>query len=190
MAGNAAAAVANRQLNGVSALGTDGDDTAGFAGVAGVGQQVDQHLNQALGLCGRQQPRRTLIDKFHLRGFAVERQQLNGFLDAVVDIDCFDIAGLGVAPLVSEVHQTLHNTGDALGLFDDLVGGFQYLGFAGIVAQVLGEAGNTGYRVAYFVGHPSSEAADGGQAFLVGEFIFHQVGFGDVFDNDDLLAAC
>ncbi len=68
-----------------------------------------------------------------------------------------------VAAAVGEADQRLDDPRDAVGELLDLGGGLQHLRVVGVVAQVLGQRGDAGDRVADLVGHPGGQLADGGE---------------------------
>jgi len=51
--------------------------------------------------------------------------------------------------------------------------------------EVLGQAGDPGYRVPHFMSHPCGQASHGGQAFAVDQLLLQAPGFGLVFHQYD-----
>src|SRR5690606_16024196 len=79
--GNTAAFVLDDQINRLLGhFAVDADDAARLGGVAGVGEQIDQHLGKTLGIAFGQMLRVAEVEVLHFGGFAIEREQANGIL--------------------------------------------------------------------------------------------------------------
>lgn len=158
----------------------DPDRAARRAGVASIGEQVDQHLGQALRVSLDPVRRIAEVEELYFDATPVQRQQSDGLLGDFAQAHRFQ--GLQVAAGVGEAHQRLDDARYALGLVEDLLADFGQLAIAfAFLAQVLRQAGDAGDRIADLVGHPGGKAADGSQALGVDQLVFQQLGFGEVF---------
>ena len=93
--------------------------------------------------------------------------------------------GVLVTAGMGEVHQRLDDARDPFGLLENLRTHLVQLAvLAALFAQVLRQAGDAGDRVADLVGDASGQAADGGQAFGVGELLFEHLGVGQVLQQN------
>src|SRR3990167_2734529 len=101
---NSAAFVLHQQLDGVLVgFGFDPNGAAWLGGIAGIGQQVDQYLGQALSIPGDQVLGVAEVEELHVNAVAVEGQQADGILG-----DIGQAHGLGsvlVTACMGEVHQ-------------------------------------------------------------------------------------
>ena len=100
----------------------------------------------------------------------------------------FVAVGVGMVSGAGKVHQRLQDGGDPPGLLLDLIRGGQNVRVVGFQLQVLGQGGDTGDRIANFVGDTGREPADGGQALAVHQFVFQQAGFRLIFHQDNAAA--
>ncbi len=180
---NAAAFVLHDQVDRVlESLALDAYRTAGRGRVAGVRQQVDQHLRQALGVTVDPVVRIAQVEELYFEIAPIQGQQPNGILCHFGQAHRFVVVLMGAG--VGEAHQRLHDARHALGLFEDLpadLGDFAV--FLALFAQVLRQAGDTGDRVADFMGHAGRQATDTGQALGMHQLVFEHLGFGQVFDE-------
>ncbi|MCY1405651.1 hypothetical protein D9M71_208960 [compost metagenome] len=155
---------------------------AGRRGIAGVGQQVDQYLGQALRVTLDPVIGVAQVEKLHFEVAPVQCQQADGILRHFGQAHRF--VGLLMAAGMGETHQRLDDTRDALGLFEYLAAQFGNLAiFLTFFTQVLRKAGDTSNGVADFVGHPGGETPDTGKALGMNQFIFEHLGFCQIFDQ-------
>ena len=128
---------------------------------------------------------RTFVAVVNAHALVTEGQQVDGLVHTTVYVHRFVAVGVGMVSGTGKVHQRLQDGGDPPGLLLDLIRGGQNVRVVGFQLQVLGQGGDTGDRIANFVGDTGREPAHGGQALAVHQFVFQQAGFRLVFHQDD-----
>ncbi|CRM89918.1 hypothetical protein [Pseudomonas sp. 22 E 5] len=120
------------------------------------------------------------IEELYFEIAPVQGQQPNGILRHFGQAYRFILILMGAG--VGEAHQRLHDARNALGLFENLpadLGDFAV--FLALFPQILRKAGDTGDRVADFMGHARRQSANAGQPLGVHQLVFEHLGFGQVF---------
>ncbi len=139
-----------------------------LAGIAGVGEQIDEHLHKLLPLSQQSQLGRDLVVTADLLTGVGELNQAHRLIGAILDGEAGAVRALQTAA-VAKAHQGLDNVGNATGLLQNLINALLDQRRVLLIAQVLRQAGDPGDRVADFVGDTGREATDGGEALGMGQ---------------------
>ena len=167
--GNAVAVVAYHHLDEI-AVGAPRhlDTVTRMRGVAGVGEQIDEHLNHALPFAPYRRLGRALVEKLDLLAGVRQPHQPHRVVDALAYVEGAEWLIHGGAA-VAEAHQGVDDVGDAAGLLQHLFDAVAHeIGGARLGQHILRQAGDAGDRIADLVGDAGGEAADGGEPLAVG----------------------
>ena len=104
--------------------------------------------------------------KLLLNLLIAKTQQLNRLVSSIAYIDRLRVI-LQASFTARKINQRLNNQIDAMGLRENLLRRLLNLIRFSFMLQILRNAGDTGYWIAYFVSHPSGETADRGKVFII-----------------------
>ena len=180
----------------VAALGPGDhlDVVPGPAGIAGVGEEIHQHLGKALRVAVDLEPRADVCAELHALALVGQADQPDRLRDQFFHVDAF--RGAADRSAATEAHQRLQDRGDAPGLSEYLVDPLAHEGRIRLVAKDLGERRDPRHRVADLVcdscretpdeGEPVAVRELGGQALAVGQVLedHHQTGLAGLACND------